>query len=75
MGVCDSLLTTQTHTIRRGALRFAAKISPLLNYLYCKNTHISLSSQRPFHFHCYTPMEGIECNRREGGSEKNIKLA
>ena len=26
------LLTTQTHTIPRGALRFAAQISPLLNY-------------------------------------------
>ena len=25
------LLTTQTHTIRRGALRFATQISPLLN--------------------------------------------
>ena len=27
------ILTTQTHTIRRGALRFATQISPLLNYI------------------------------------------
>ena len=28
-----NLLTTQTHTIRRGALRFATQISPLVNLL------------------------------------------
>ena len=30
----SDLLTTQTHNIRRGALRFATQISPLLNLLY-----------------------------------------
>ena len=30
--------TTQTHTIRRGALRFATHISPLLNYYYFRNS-------------------------------------
>ena len=41
LGVCDSLLTTQTHTICRGALRFATQISPLLN-----------SDLRVLLFHC-----------------------
>ncbi len=35
LGCFSDLLTTQTITIRRGALRFATQISPLLNFCFC----------------------------------------
>ena len=47
----SDLLTTQTHTIRRGALRFAIQISPLLNYYYIMLQSLSFNNLKYF-FEC-----------------------